>query len=64
MDSSNWQSPITLYEPSPYFGGVSFPHDKYVKQRVCIDDECGWVEDATEESIWTRLLGLLMLNRT
>ena len=45
----------------PQCGQPTWSHDKEQKHYICINDECGWVEDATEESSWTRLLRLFKL---
>ena len=47
----------------PECGMPTWLHDREQQHYTCINGECGWVEDAAEESSWTKLLRLLRLKR-
>ena len=52
-----------VYENCPECGMPSFLHDKKTSRHICINEECGYVIDDNEDSIWTRILRLLRLKR-
>ena len=47
----------------PECGQPTWKHDREIKHYICINDECGWVEDAAEESNWTKLLRLVRIKK-
>jgi len=51
------------YGNCPKCGQPTWSHDREQRHYICINDECGWVEDASEESILTKLLRLLRLKK-